>query len=66
MFFLLEVGTEELPADFVDGAIAQWKQRIPISFQDHFLHPDSIAVYGTPRRLAVLISGLPEATKRSR
>ncbi|MGB5769573.1 MAG: glycine--tRNA ligase subunit beta [Crocosphaera sp.] len=63
MFFLLEVGTEELPADFVDGAIAQWKQRIPISFQDHFLHPDSIAVYGTPRRLAVLISGLPEAQK---
>jgi glycyl-tRNA synthetase beta chain len=63
MFFLLEVGTEELPADFVDGAIAQWKQRIPISLQEHFLNPDSIAVYGTPRRLAVLISGLPEAQK---
>ncbi|MEA5512382.1 glycine--tRNA ligase subunit beta [Crocosphaera sp. UHCC 0190] len=60
MFFLLEVGTEELPADFVDGAIAQWQQRIPVSLQEHFLEPDSIKVYGTPRRLAVLIAGLPE------
>ena len=63
MYFLLEVGTEELPADFVEGAIAQWRQMIPISFQDNFLSPDSIAVYGTPRRLAVLISGLPEQQK---
>lgn len=60
MFFLLEVGTEELPADFVDEAIAQWENQIPTSLQDHFLTPDTINVYGTPRRLAVLISGLPE------
>ena len=25
MDFLLEIGTEELPADFVDSAIAQWQ-----------------------------------------
>ncbi|MEM8779145.1 MAG: glycine--tRNA ligase subunit beta [Cyanobacteria bacterium P01_G01_bin.49] len=59
MFFLLEVGTEELPADFVDQAIAQWEKCIPESLQDYFLSPDSITVYGTPRRLAVLIAGLP-------
>ncbi|MDJ0511292.1 MAG: glycine--tRNA ligase subunit beta [Crocosphaera sp.] len=63
MYFLLEVGTEELPADFIEGAIAQWERIIPISFQDNFLTPDSIVVYGTPRRLAVLISGLPEQQK---
>jgi len=57
--FLLEVGTEELPADFVDGAIAQWQQRIPASLQEQFLTFEAIEYYGTPRRLGVLIKGLP-------
>lgn len=57
--FLLEVGTEELPASFLSGAIAQWKQRIPLSLQENFLDNDTVEVYGTPRRLAVLIKGLP-------
>lgn len=57
--FLLEVGTEELPADFVDSAIAQWQERIPQTLTENFLTADAIAAYGTPRRLAVLISGLP-------
>lgn len=60
MFFLLEIGTEELPADFVDSAITQWEQRIPPSLEEKFLIPESVTVYGTPRRLAVLIAGLPE------
>ncbi|WP_119260951.1 glycine--tRNA ligase subunit beta [cyanobacterium endosymbiont of Rhopalodia gibberula] len=60
MFFLLEVGTEELPVDFVDSAIAQWEQRIPSSLEEEFLTPESITFYGTPRRLAVLIAGLPD------
>ncbi|MBW4681988.1 MAG: glycine--tRNA ligase subunit beta [Microcoleus vaginatus WJT46-NPBG5] len=57
--FLLEVGTEELPATFVSNAIEQWQSRIPASIADHFLTNDSINVYATPRRLAVLIKGLP-------
>ncbi|MGG6294380.1 glycine--tRNA ligase subunit beta [Leptolyngbya sp. AN02str] len=58
--FLLEVGTEELPASFVASAIAQWKSRIPASLGEQFLSPSSVQVYGTPRRLAVVIEGLPE------
>lgn len=58
--FLLEVGTEELPADFVESAIAQWRERLPGSLQEQFLTPEAIAVYGTPRRLAILLSGLPQ------
>ncbi len=58
--FVLEVGTEELPADFVDSAIQQWQNSLPKSLQDAFLTPESIEVYGTPRRLAVVIEGLPE------
>ncbi|BAP17699.1 glycine--tRNA ligase subunit beta [cyanobacterium endosymbiont of Epithemia turgida] len=60
MFFLLEVGTEELPADFVDSAIVQWEQLIPFSLEEELLTPKSITFYGTPRRLAVLIAGLPD------
>ncbi|ACK73173.1 glycyl-tRNA synthetase, beta subunit [Gloeothece citriformis PCC 7424] len=57
--FLLEVGTEELPANFVDEAIAQWQSRIPSSLEEQQLTPEGIEFYGTPRRLAVLIKGLP-------
>jgi glycyl-tRNA synthetase beta chain len=58
--FLLEVGTEELPAGFLSGAIKQWKQSIPNALKENNLETESIEVYGTPRRLAVLIKGLPE------
>ncbi|WP_313707327.1 glycine--tRNA ligase subunit beta, partial [Planktothrix agardhii] len=57
--FLLEVGTEELPATFVETAIQQWKQKIPASLKEQFLSVESVQVWGTPRRLAVLIEGLP-------
>ena len=57
--FLLEVGTEELPASFVDDAIKQWRSRIPQSLNENSLTTEAIEIYGTPRRLAVLIQGLP-------
>ncbi len=58
--FLLEVGTEELPASFVSAALAQWREKLPAALEENFLKNDGIKLYGTPRRLAVLISGLPE------
>ncbi|MBP0027537.1 glycine--tRNA ligase subunit beta [Roseofilum sp. Guam] len=57
--FLLEVGTEELPADFITSAIAQWRSLISQSLANDLLTPRNIEVYGTPRRLCVLIEGLP-------
>ncbi|TVP60875.1 MAG: glycine--tRNA ligase subunit beta [Nodularia sp. (in: Bacteria)] len=57
--FLLEVGTEELPASFLSDAILQWRSRIPQSLAANSLSSASVEVYGTPRRLAVLITGLP-------
>ncbi|MDJ0675229.1 MAG: glycine--tRNA ligase subunit beta [Calothrix sp. MO_167.B42] len=57
--FLLEVGTEELPANFLGGAITQWKSLIPASLADNNLNSEDVRVYGTPRRLGVLITGLP-------
>ncbi len=57
--FLLEVGTEELPASFLSSAIKQWKSRIPQTLAENSLTYDAVEVYGTPRRLAVLIKNLP-------
>lgn len=58
--FLLEVGTEELPASFVAEALGQWHDRIPQSLQAQGLPWEAVQVWGTPRRLAVMISGLPD------
>ncbi|MGC1306390.1 MAG: glycine--tRNA ligase subunit beta [Phormidesmis sp.] len=56
--FLLEVGSEELPASFVSEALAQWKTKLPGELEAQFLKYDGLELYGTPRRLAVLIKGL--------
>ncbi|MEL7084580.1 MAG: glycine--tRNA ligase subunit beta [Cyanobacteria bacterium J06597_1] len=58
--FLFEVGTEELPASFVRSAIAQWESAIPASLAEANLDCGDIKVYGTPRRLAIEIEGLPD------
>lgn len=57
--FLLEVGTEELPTSFIVDALRQWQERIPKNLDEHQLTTSKVSVYGTPRRLAVLIEGLP-------
>ncbi len=57
--FLLELGTEELPASFVVGSAQQWQRLVPATLAEESLTNDSINVYATPRRLAVLVKGLP-------
>ncbi|NJS11665.1 MAG: glycine--tRNA ligase subunit beta [Microcoleus sp. CSU_2_2] len=57
--FLLELGTEELPASFVAGSVRQWQRLVPATLAEQSLTNDSIHVYATPRRLAVSIEGLP-------
>ncbi|TAD78958.1 MAG: glycine--tRNA ligase subunit beta [Oscillatoriales cyanobacterium] len=58
--FLFEVGTEELPASFVASAVRQWRDRLPASLVEANLSAGSVQVFATPRRLAVLIEGLPD------
>ncbi|MFG6094070.1 glycine--tRNA ligase subunit beta [Leptothoe sp. ISB3NOV94-8A] len=58
--FLLEVGTEDLPASFVSDALEQWKAKIPAELEEQLLSPESIEFYGTPRRLALVLNGIPE------
>src|SRR5690606_10093296 len=56
--FLLEIGTEELPAADLDAAIAQLEQSVPALLDEARLAYESIHVTGTPRRLVVLVEGL--------
>jgi glycyl-tRNA synthetase beta chain len=60
--FLLEIGTEEIPARMIDGAREELARRVSDLLQRERLG-DSTAVqsYSTPRRLAVLASGVAPA-----
>jgi len=62
-FFLLEIGTEELPADFARLALPQLKEQVQRDLASARLTPSSVAVTSTPRRLAVLVEGLPSKQK---
>ncbi|TVS06240.1 MAG: glycine--tRNA ligase subunit beta [Cyanobium sp. PLM2.Bin73] len=64
--FLLEIGTEELPADFVRLALPQLHARVGADLAALRLDPLSLEVTGTPRRLAVIVEGLPAAQQDRR
>ncbi len=56
--FVLEIGTEELPAADVDSALAQLREKVPAWLAELRLEHGPVTVYATPRRLAVLIENL--------
>ncbi len=56
--YLLEIGTEELPAGDVIDAIQQLKASVPRWLADLRLAYKTVYVSGTPRRLVVLVEGL--------
>jgi len=56
--FLLEIGTEELPAADLDSALLQLRERIPALLDDLRLEHGEIKVLGTPRRLVVAVEEL--------
>src|SRR3990172_5183660 len=56
--FLLEIGTEELPAGDVDTALAQLRERVPSLLNELSLEHGPVKIHGTPRRLAVSIEDL--------
>ncbi len=58
--FVLEIGTEELPARDLSDALDQLRSRLPAWLEELRLSYESIRVMGTPRRLVVYISQLAE------
>lgn len=56
--FLLEIGTEELPAADVDAALEQLTARMPALLEELHLAHGGVRVLGTPRRLTVYVEAL--------
>jgi glycyl-tRNA synthetase beta chain len=59
---LFEIGCEELPASFVNGALKAMPTLLAEALGHARLTHGEIVAYGTPRRLAVLAKGVAEAT----
>lgn len=57
--FLLEIGTEDLPARFLPSAIQQLKANTKTILESHHIKFSHVITYGTPRRLAVIVDGVP-------
>ena len=64
--FLLEIGTEELPADFARLALPQLQDRVKRDLAELRLDHGDILVTGTPRRLAVRVQDLAEGQETLR
>ncbi len=56
--FLLEIGTEELPAGDLNAALDQLRQRLPAWLAELRLEHGEVRVSGTPRRLVVRVDEL--------
>ena len=60
--FLLEIGCEEIPARMIDAASQELRERLNRLLQRERLEPTgALAHLDSPRRLAVVASGLPAA-----
>ena len=59
---LFEIGAEEIPAGFMPNILGQLKQLAETKLNDAHLPFESIATYGTPRRLALIVKGFADTS----
>lgn len=57
---LLEIGTEEVPAHVMPGILAELKEKAAKAFNDKRIAFENIRTLGTPRRTALIVTGLAE------
>lgn len=64
---LLEIGTEEIPAKFMPGALAQLAEVAGTKFDERRIAYGEIQTFGTPRRLTLILRGVAgrQADRRS-
>ena len=56
--YLLEIGTEELPANFSHSVLNQFKSQIEFEFDRKLIKFEKIFCTSTPRRIVLLLEGL--------
>ncbi|WP_251423098.1 glycine--tRNA ligase subunit beta [Veillonella agrestimuris] len=59
---LFEIGAEEIPAGFMPNILSQLQDLAKAKLQEARLPFESIATYGTPRRLALIVTGLADSS----
>ena len=59
---LFEIGAEEIPAGFMPNILGQLKLLAETKLNDAHLPFESIETYGTPRRLALIVKGIADAS----
>ena len=59
--FLLEIGTEEIPAAFLPKALQDFKEMVREQLESQRLGYQSVEVLGTPRRMSIEIRDLAES-----
>ncbi len=57
---LFEIGTEEIPAGFIQPALQQFKDNFTRKAAESALSHGDMRVWGTPRRLVLLVEGLAD------
>src|SRR5215468_2796108 len=57
--FLLEIGCEEIPARMIDAGAEELRERVAKLLERERLVPTRVSGFDTPRRLAVLATGIP-------
>ena len=57
---LFEIGTEEIPANFMPGILAQLKELTTKKMNELRIPFEAIKVYGTPRSMTFIASGVAE------
>ncbi|HEY4543946.1 MAG TPA: glycine--tRNA ligase subunit beta [Tissierellaceae bacterium] len=61
--YLLEIGSEEIPARYVKNALDQIENKFRNLLKEEKIEYEDIKVYSTPRRLTTIITGLSEKQK---
>lgn len=56
--YLLEIGVEEMPARFLEPALAELKDNAATLLKEQRLPYKRLAAYGTPRRITLYVEGL--------
>ncbi|MCH7760210.1 glycine--tRNA ligase subunit beta [candidate division TA06 bacterium] len=64
--FLLEIGTEEIPASYLKPAEIQLRERMVSFFSDQKVSIGAVSAYSTPRRLAVLVKDVDSKQEERR
>jgi glycyl-tRNA synthetase beta chain len=57
---LLEIGLEEMPARFMPESTKQLGEKVKVWFEEQNISFEDVALFNSPRRLAVLVKGVAE------